>query len=113
MTVKPTTSTGNAERQLLDRLIRERPEVADKLYGLFWVTGEGSYLPESVGPDRVEQRSGYVVTASGAIFAFWLGWNPDVRQPALTRWRSVSPSPDWTGDEEYQAARGAVGLHSD
>ncbi|HZR97250.1 MAG TPA: hypothetical protein VFE37_01005 [Chloroflexota bacterium] len=97
-------------RRLLDRLIRQQPQIGPKRYGLFWVTGEGRYLPSPSGADRIEQTSGYVVAAPGTVFAFWLGWDADQQQPALTRWRRVSPGADWASDPEYQEARAEAGL---
>jgi len=61
---------------VLDRLLRQQPEIGVGPYGLFWVTGEGRYVPETGDSDRIEQISGYVVNSTGAVFAFWLGWSP-------------------------------------
>jgi hypothetical protein len=98
------------ERQLLDRLIRQQPHLGRRRYALFFVTGEGKYLPATTPNERLEQASGYVVDSHGHIFSFWLGWDAQRQQPALTRWRQVEPSPGWASDEEYREARAQVGL---
>jgi hypothetical protein len=74
-------------------------------YGLFAVTTEGQELP-----DGSESASGFVVTNSGGVFSFWLGWNEQEHRLGLTRWAPVKPAPDWAEDEEYAAARRAAGV---
>jgi hypothetical protein len=103
-------ATQSPERKLLDRLIRQQHDMRDGRYALFFVTGEGKYLPASSPEERLEQTSGYVVDSHDHVFAFWLGWDAERGQPALTRWRQVAPPPDWNSDDEYRDARAEVGL---
>ena len=43
------------------------------------------------------------------IFAFWLGWDAALDQPALIRWRQLERvPPEWASDEEYQEALAEV-----
>ncbi len=98
------------QRQLLDRLIRQKHDIGARPYALFFVTGEGKRLPATRPNERLEQASGYVIESGGHVFAFWLGWDAQTQQPALTRWREVEPRPEWASDEEYREARAEVGL---
>src|SRR5687768_9414594 len=59
------------EEQALRRLIRER---GLERYGLFFGTGEGSFLP-----DGTEAGSGYVVDERGRVFFWWTGWDAERR----------------------------------
>ena len=79
-------------------------------YALFFVTGEGRYLPISVSGDEVEETSGYVLDRQGRVFSFWLGWDAQAKVPALTEWAPAEPEAHWRRSAEYRRACARVGL---
>ncbi len=99
-----------AQFVVLDPLVRER--LGEHHYALFFVTGEGRYLPVQIRGTRLEELSGYVLDDRDEVFRFWLGWDPQRAQPALIVWERVTPDPDWMEDAEYREARAEVGLTS-
>lgn len=94
--------------RLLEALIAEHG-VERGEYALFFVTGEGDYLPMDV-PDPVEEMSGYLLDRAGRVFAWWLAWDAEQGRPALTEWEQVGPEPDWREEAEYLDARRRLAL---
>ena len=90
------------EMHLLEEVIAERG-IRPGDYALFFTTGEGEYLPMD-GPDPIEETSGNLVDRLGRMFAWWVGWDPDRRRPALVDWERVEPEPDWSDAPEFIAA---------
>jgi hypothetical protein len=92
------------ERQMaaLARLLAER---GIERYGLFWLCGEGTFLP-----DGTEDLSGFVVDERGRVFFFWTGWDAKQGDVVFETWRQDEPGPDWTESDEYRRARAAAGL---
>lgn len=104
--------TGVGEQtKLLHGLIQHRG-LKEGEYALFFVTGEGGGLPAGPRENRIEEASGYVLDRLGRVFSFWLGWDSDRREAALTEWREIPPEPLWSHDPEYRRARKRVGLPS-
>jgi hypothetical protein len=103
---------GRVSRQsrLLHELVEEHG-LAPEHYALFFVTGEGQYLPrtEEAG-EPVEEASGYVLDEQGRVYFFWLGWDATRERPAMVEWRQEPPEPEWFLDEEYRRARRQMGL---
>src|SRR5688572_2133930 len=105
MRVHQSQPSDDPDRDLLARLIRQKTEIGAKPFSLFFVTGEGRYLPQRIHGERVEEASGYVVDVAGEVFRFWLGWDSQHEAPALTIWRRVRPAARWATDAEYREAR--------
>lgn len=98
----------NRQREVLDNLLIKRGlEPGD--YALFWVTGEGRYLPSEEWQD-IEETSGFVVDREGRVFMFWLGWDSEEQCPRFVEWTETQPEPNWREDEEYREAREVLGL---
>jgi hypothetical protein len=97
------------QHQILHQLIQEHG-LAEGEYALFFVTGEGQYLPISTPGDEVEETSGYVFDLLGRVFSFWLGWDAQAKAPALTEWELVEPETHWRRSAEFRRARERVGL---
>ena len=93
------------KRELLDGLIRERLGV-DVPLEFFFTNGDGRYLPGT----RIEETSGYVLSAADRIFYFRFGWDREAGAPALLRWREATPQPRWEQSEEYRQDRERLGL---
>jgi len=93
-----------ALRADLERLIRARGLAR---FGIFHATGEGQLLP-----DGSEAGSGYVVDEHGRHYFYWLDWDVDRAQLALTCWQDLEPAEfaDLQGDREYRQARAAAGV---
>lgn len=108
---RPTRAGDSKQVGLLDELI-QRKGLQPGDYALFFVTGEGRYLPPGRGPalSGSEEKSGFTVNRQGEIYYFWLGWDPACAEPALVEWKLVQPEPFWLEDEEYRQARSDVGL---
>ncbi|MGH2459040.1 MAG: hypothetical protein ACRDIY_09265 [Chloroflexota bacterium] len=100
------TSAPARQGELLHALIEERGLLPGH-YTLFFVTGEGRYLPST---PEIEETSGCVLDDRGRVFGFWLGWDPLARRPALTEWEEETPEPAWSSVAEYQRARQRLGL---
>lgn len=98
-----------AQSTLLHALIKQRG-LSDGEYALFFVTGEGTFLPAAARGGRVEESSGYVLDKAGRVFSFWLGWDAAKQEAALTEWREVQTEPHWADTIEYCIARRRVGL---
>jgi hypothetical protein len=108
MVTQEQTERRTPTRRLLEELIAERGLQADQ-YALFFVTGEGSYLPTGA-PDSIEESSGYVLDRRGRVHSFWLAWDAVQRRPALTAWEEVEPEASWETVREYRDARRRLGL---
>jgi len=99
------------------RRLRQRAIIAERIqelglsqrYELFFVTGEGRYLP-APGWEDVEETSGFVLFESGRVFFFWLGWDPAREGPGLTEWEEETPEDHWKEAPEYQKACAKLGL---
>jgi hypothetical protein len=98
-----------AQNRLLHSLVRERG-FAEGEYALFFVSGEGRFLPASTPEDPLEEASGCVLDRQGRVFSFWLGWDAEKQQPIFTRWREVALESHWAGNAEYLHALERVGL---
>lgn len=96
------TETTNRQRAMLDRLMRRQG--LDR-YAFFLVTGEGRFFPNGL-----EDASGRIIDDHGRVFSFWTGWDDDLGEETLIRWRQIEPQPRWERSREYRAAREAVGL---
>jgi hypothetical protein len=99
---EPLHFTSIGQENILDRLIRAR---GLERFALFMLSGEGTTLP-----DGSEALSGYVVDPTGRVYSFWLGWDDEHREPALTEWAEEQPESDWLSNPEYRRAREALGL---
>ncbi|MBI4493275.1 MAG: hypothetical protein HY690_10855 [Chloroflexi bacterium] len=100
---------GATQRKLLHGLL-QRQGLKEGDYALFFVTGEGEFLPVGTPDDPVEESSGYVLDKQGHVFSFWFGWDPVKKEAGLTEWQEVRPEPHWLGSAEYRRAREQVGL---
>jgi hypothetical protein len=97
------------EHELLLELIQRRgPQ--DEAFALFFVTGEGTFLPISKDADPVEESSGYVLYKSGTVFSFWFGWDLEHKMPTLEQWDEVEPEAFWNEVPEYRRARERLGI---
>jgi len=74
-------------------------------YEIFFATTEGIKLPSGG-----QETSGYVLDATGHVYWFYLGWDPERAAPALTEWEQVPPEKDWARTREYREARRKLGL---
>jgi hypothetical protein len=102
MAIHSDARTDSRPASPLERLVKEH---GLHRFGLFFVTGEGDYLPNGD-----EEKSGYVVDSSGRIYSFWTGWD-DVRcEVTFSEWMLTDEEPEWRGVSEYERARGAAGL---
>jgi hypothetical protein len=90
------------EPDALDVLLRAR---GLRQYGVFLTSGEGKLLP-----DGSESESGYVVDASGAVYFYWLDWDPASSAPVLKVWERVESKAEWATQHEYHLARQRAGL---
>jgi hypothetical protein len=95
---KPSTR----EAQVLGRLLSAQ---GIDCYGLFFVSGEGDFFPNGV-----EETSAFVVDGMGRVYSFWTGWDDERQDVRFDEWASVSPEPDWLGDDEYIHACQRAGL---
>lgn len=98
-----------AQRTALHTLVQKQGLPAGE-YALFFVTGQGTFLPTGARGDRVEESSGYVLDKHGRVFSFWLGWDAVKQEAAMTEWREVQTEPHWADTIEYCTARRRVGL---
>lgn len=95
-------------RTLLAALVQDREGWSPDDYALFFVTSEGTSLPGAFS--ALEEASGYMVHRKGDVMSWWLGWNPNLGEPALTVWEPAQPQPRWRNSSEYRRARERVGL---
>ncbi len=109
MTAQPAASGHEQPWALLHQLMEERG-FAPGSYALFFLTGEGAYLPEEVNGERIEEVSGCLIDRQERVFSFWLSWEPATRSPGLTEWEQLHPDPKWLREPEYRRARAIVGL---
>lgn len=86
----------------IERLVRER---GLGRFALFFVTGEGEYLPNGD-----EEQSGYVIDDQGQAYAFWTGWDDAQRAVVFSEWEPVDVEVEWAGLAEFERARVAAGL---
>jgi hypothetical protein len=103
MATHPESKPATREAQVLDRLLAAR---GIGQYGLFFVSGEGTFFPNGV-----EEASGFVVDHQGKVYTFWTGWDPRRQEVRFSQWEAIEPEPDWDDDDEYQDAREQAGLH--
>ena len=73
-------------------------------YGIFFYTGEGKVAPARGARPAVEDESGSLVTASGEHYSYWTDVDLKSGKTTLKRFNRIHPEPDWSADEEYQAA---------
>jgi hypothetical protein len=102
MATHPHAQPATREAQVLARLIAAR---GIGRYGLFFVTGEGTFFPNGV-----EEASGFAVDQRGQVYAFWTTWDSTRREVTFSEWEPVDPEPDWRDDDEYQRAREQAGF---
>ena len=93
---------GGTARDLLRRLLAERG--IDR-FTLFLVQQEGKLLPGGV-----EAVSGFVLTAGGEIYGFWLDWDDRRAGYILDPWYRVEDPSEFAADPEYHRARRELGL---
>jgi hypothetical protein len=86
----------------INRLVRER---GLRRFGLFFVTGEGEYLPNGE-----EEKSGYVIDDQGQAYSFWTGWDQNQQAVVFSDWEPVDAEAEWSGVSEFERARVAAGL---
>src|SRR5437016_4931553 len=111
--MKQAVKWNTRQSRLLNKLIQSRGLNAGE-YALFFVTGEGKFLPvDGLVHERIEEASGFVVDNRGRVFSFWLGWGSENACPELTDWEEVPPEPHWAKSPEYREAREQVGLSPD
>ena len=90
------------ERQLVEELLAAR---GIRRCALFLTQREGLDLPGGL-----EAISGYALDADGAVYGFWLSWDPLRRTYALAPFYSVDdPDGAFARDEEYRQARSRLG----
>jgi len=93
----------SVERQAIDRLLAER---GVGRHALFLAQREGTILPGGL-----EAVSGFVLDDQGQVHGFWLAWDEDRQTLTLEPYYSVKDaSRAFADDDEYQAARRALGL---
>src|SRR3989304_4010821 len=97
------------QRRVLDELIQEH-DLRPGEYALFFVAGDGEFLPGSTPDDELEEASGFVLDNRGRVFSFGLGWDSAAARPVLTEWERVLPELDWEHEQEYREARKILGL---
>ena len=91
------------ERQLIARLLAGRG--IDR-HALFLTEREGLGLP-----DGLEAVSGFVLDDRGRVYGFWLAWDDRSAEYTLEPfYRVETPERAFANDEEYRAARAALGL---
>ena len=86
----------------IERLVRDR---GLRRFGLFFVTGEGEYLPNGD-----EERSGYVIDDQGRAYSFWTGWDQVRQEIVFSEWEPVATEVEWDGVAEFERARVEAGL---
>lgn len=105
MAIHPGARTASLPASPLERLVREQ---GLRQFGLFFVTGEGEFMPNGD-----EEKSGYVIDEFGHTYSFWTGWDAARGTVVLTEWEPIADDPDWHVIGEYQRARERAGLAQD
>lgn len=100
MAIHPGARSESRAESPLERLVRAR---GLKRFALFFVTGEGEYLPNGE-----EEQSGYVIDEQGQTYSFWTGWDDQVGEVTFTEWEPVTAEPEWSGVDEYERALATV-----
>ena len=91
------------ERELVERLLAAR---GIRRCALFLTQREGLDLPGGL-----EAISGFALDPEGAVFGFWLSWDPVRRAHTLAPFYPVDdPDEAFAQDAEYREARRALGL---
>jgi hypothetical protein len=111
MALVQATTPQTPARRVLDRLLQEKG-LRSGAYALFFVVGEGTFFQPPESSVSIEEASGFVLDADGAIHSFWLEWDPVARRPIFSEWEPVEPEPTWHDEPEYQEARRRVGLRA-
>jgi hypothetical protein len=102
MATGPALDQDARQTAVLDGLLSER---VPGRFAVFFETGEGDFMP-----DGVEEMTGYVMDATGAVFWFELGWDGSRGAPVLTAFERATADPSWDGLNEYREARESLGL---
>jgi len=102
MAIHPGAQADSRPASPIEWLVRER---GLRRFGLFFVTGEGTDLPNGD-----EEQSGYVIDGQAKIYSFWTGWDVARQEVAFTEWELVDEEPEWQGVGEYERARARAGL---
>lgn len=102
MAIEQELKSDAAHMELLYALLAERGLTR---YGLFAVTGEGTFTP-----DWYEEMSGYALSDEGHAYFFWTGWDEGAQRTTFDMWQPTEPQAQWQEDREYHAARAAAGL---
>lgn len=91
------------ERELVERLLAAR---GIRRHALFLTQREGLDLPGGL-----EAISGFALDVQGAVYGFWLSWDPARRAYALAPFYAVDdPDEAFAQDAEYRQARRVLGL---
>ncbi len=70
-----------------------------------------AHTPVVIPPGGLEAISGFALEAGGAVYGFWLSWDPVRRAYALAPFYPVDdPDEAFAQDAEYRRARRALGL---
>lgn len=97
------------EAEILHGLIQMHGPIAGN-YVLFFVTGEGRFLPISTPEQEIEEMTGYVLDRGGNHYSFWFAWDEAQNAPVLRQWDIVKPNPRWEKSKAYLHARKKLGL---
>lgn len=91
------------EREVVERLLAAR---GIRRHALFLTQREGLDLPGGL-----EAISGFALGADGAVYGFWLSWDPARRAYTLAPFYPVDdPDEAFAQDAEYRRACRALGL---
>src|SRR4051794_21697409 len=74
-------------------------------YGVFFATGEGNEMQNGE-----EESTGYVISPTGRVYFYAIGWDRDTQTPTFTTWENVEIEPHWSDSPEYIHARRNAGL---
>jgi len=102
MATKHGARTDSLPESPIERLVRER---GLRRFGLFFVTGEGEYLPNGD-----EEKSGYAIDDQGQTYSFWTGWDQTQQAVVFSEWEPVATEAEWFDVAEFERARAAAGL---
>src|SRR3712207_4894989 len=91
------------EREVVERLLAAR---GIRRHALFLTQREGLDLPGGL-----EAISGFALAADGAVYGFWLSWDPVRRAHTLAPFYPVDdPDEVFAQDAEYRQARRSLNL---